>query len=247
MKSVPFKKSLGAFLGLAPVPTYRVLEKRIGYRFKNPVLLEHALTHPSHRFEARTGRDNQRLEFLGDAVLSLVTAAYLYNLPGDRDEGELTEWRSRLTSGKALTRFARQIDLGPHLKLGRGEEKTGGRLRDTVLADALEAIIGAAYIDSGLKAVEKIFARIMLPELAGTDKPVPENPKGALQELMQRRFGRNPLYELIEETGPLHDRHFTVEVTWAPDRTARGTASSKRQAEAEAAAEALRQIQGGTA
>lgn len=244
MTTTPFKKKLNALLGLTPVPPYRALEKMIGYRFKNPALLEQALTHPSHRFEARSSHDNQRLEFLGDAVLSLVTAARLYHLPGNPDEGDLTEWRSRLTSGKALTRFARQFELGTFLKLGRGEEKTGGRQRDTVLADALEAIFGAAYIDGGFKAVDKIFARVILPELPGAQEPIPTNPKGALQEILQRRLGLNPCYTVIEEAGPLHDRHFTVEVSWDSGKTARGTASSKRQAEAEAAAGALRQILG---
>jgi ribonuclease-3 len=112
------------------------------------------------------------------------------------------------------------------------------------LADALEAIFGAAYIDGGLKAVEKIFARIILPDLPGAQESIPTNPKGALQEILQRQFGLNPRYTVIEETGPLHDRHFTVEVSWASGPTARGMASSKRQAEVEAAAEALRQISG---
>lgn len=242
MNASPLKKTLDSLLGLAPVSPYRTLEKRIGYRFKNSDLLEQALTHPSHRFESRGGFDNQRLEFLGDAVLSLVTAAHLYHQHGDRDEGGLTEWRSRLTSGKALARFARQIDVGSFLKLGRGEEKTGGRQRDTVLADALEAIVGAAYLDGGLKAADKIVTRVILPELPGHQEPVSANPKGALQEIIQRRDGVNPRYSVIEEAGPLHSRHFTVEVTWEPGRTARGSASSKRQAEALAAAAALRQI-----
>lgn len=243
MNAPALQKTLNALLGLGAPPAHRPLEKILGYRFKNPALLDQALTHPSHRFEARVDHDNQRLEYLGDAVLSLMTAARLYALPGDRDEGAMTEWRSRLTSGKALARFARQIGLGAYLKLGRGEEKTGGRLRETVLADALEAVFGAAFIDGGLKAAEKIFVRVIQPEIAGTREPAPANPKGALQELLQRRFGRNPRYAVVQEAGPLHHRTFTVEVVWAPDRTARGIASSKRQAEVEAAAEALRQIQ----
>lgn len=220
------------------------LEKDIGYRFRRPALLDLALVHRSYRYEkAEASADNQRLEFLGDAVLGLVAAGYVYETFPDRDEGALTTMRSQMTSGQALARVAARIDLGRYLKMGKGEERAGGCNRPSSLADALEAVIGAAYLDGGMRACERIFAALFVPHTARLNEDMwAGNPKGRLQELCQRRWKSSPRYVLTQRNGPAHAQVFTVEVLVNGEVQGRGSGTNKQDAEAEAAGEALRSL-----
>ena len=222
---------------------FREVEKKLGYGFKKRTLLETAFLHRSYRFEARdVEADNQRLEFLGDAVMGFVVAAHIYRTRTEAHEGELTDLRSRVTSGKALAAIARGIGLGDYIKLGRGEEQGGGRERESVLADCLEAVVGAAFIDGGVKAVEKIFATLHAPLLKAPVVVHVENPKGALQEIVQRRYGHGPVYRCVREEGPAHNRQFTVEVLVEGSVAGAGTGRNRRLAEAAAALEAVERL-----
>ena len=221
--------------------SYRKLEQAIGYRFKKKAVLELALTHPSFRYEStEVTDDNQRLEYLGDAVLSLISAEYLFNHNPDAREGDMSQLRSRLTEDRKLAQIGISIGIGKFLHLGRGEEKNGGAERASNLADAVEAIIGAAWIDGGARAANKIFKKVFIPELEEMQDGAAEqsNPKGDLQEYAQSHGYNIPAYETIETTGPEHDRVFTLEVT-ACEKTWQASAGSKREAERLAALQAL--------
>lgn len=215
----------------------RELEKRIGYRFRNRTLLQAALTHPSYRFEHATERqDNQRLEYLGDAVLGLLAAQYAFERHADADEGRLTVLRSQVASGKALAVMARTIGLGTYLRMGKGEERGGGRDRDGMLADSMEAIFGAAWIDGGLRASGKLFAKLVAARL--NELPAANwsgNPKGELQELTQREFQCGPTYARLAVEGPAHAPVYRVRVSVSGNEaTAEGP--TRRAAEVAAAA-----------
>ena len=217
------------------------LEETLGYTFKNRALLLTALTAPSYKSDPGHARleDNQRLEFLGDAVLGLLSAQRLYlEYAGDK-EGALTVRRSHLTSGRALALVARQIDLGRYLLLG-GPEMRSGVLREGLLADALEAIFGAAWCDGGLEAAHSIFERIMPPLKEHDLNPWAENPKGRLQELCQSlAWHDSPQYEVLETGGPDHDPEFKVSVKVRGGHTTAGLGKSKKAAECAAAAAML--------
>jgi ribonuclease-3 len=223
----------------------RPLEKTLGYAFKNRKLLETALTNPSYRADhAGEGvKDNQRLEFLGDAVFGLLTAQQVYELYADEDEGGLTVRRSHLASGRALAELARRVGLGPYLRLGKGEAASG-RDKDKSLTDAMEAVFGAAWCDGGLKAVKAIFAKLMSD---GAQAPLDvwaENPKGQLQELAQRNaWPASPAYELTEVTGPSHAPAYTVKAKVHGGHEALGTGKTKRAAEVAAAQALLRVLE----
>jgi ribonuclease-3 len=217
------------------------LEKRIGYKFRNPLLLAEALTHPSLGHETqRRHFDNQRLEFLGDAILQLVITERLFaQFPHDA-EGHLTKLRSRLVSRDALKAHAAALDLGRYLMMGRGEEASGGRERNSTLADAFEALIGAIYLDADLETVRKFIlteAEADLAQLA--EEPVDINPKGHLQELLQAISPRSPIYEVISQSGPEHEKTFIVKVLWEGLKLGQGSGPSKKHAETAAAAEAM--------
>lgn len=220
--------------------SYKKLEQAIGYRFRKKALLELALTHPSFRYEDRsTEDDNQRLEYLGDAVLSLIVAEHLFKTHREAREGDMSKLRSRLTQDRKLSQIGSHIGLDEFLRLGRGEEQNGGAKRASNLADAVEAIIGAAWIDGGARAVNKIFTQVFLPELENLQSaPLKSNPKGTLQEYAQSHGFGIPEYETTDSAGPEHDRLFTVEVT-ACSQTWKATAGSKREAERLAAIKAL--------
>ena len=222
---------------------YRALFQALGYRIKRR-LMEQALTHPSFSHEQDAGApDNQRLEFLGDAALGLAAAEALYERHPDAPEGDLTRLRSLVTSTKGLARIAIRINLGEYLRLGRGELNSGGRDRPTILADALEAVIGAAYQDGGMRAVRKIFRRIFLSELPDVGiTDLGENPKGRLQEWAQGQGAGNPRYVVTKEEGPAHQRHYTVEARVRDAVIGVGHGPNKREAEIEAAAAALRDM-----
>jgi len=220
---------------------YSVLEKRLGYRFRNKKLLESALVHRSFRFENKdVDEDNQRLEFLGDAVLGHVAADYLYRTYHDQDEGVLTSYRSRITSGEALAAIARDIGLGEFVKIGHGEERSGGRERASNLEDALESVIGAASLDGKVKAVEKIFKQLFIPCVESLSEDIWEgNPKGKLQEHSQKLWKTSPQYRVTETQGPAHAAIFKVEVVLTDGTCGKGEGSSKQSAERAAAHEAL--------
>jgi ribonuclease-3 len=226
--------------GVRPHPL-AALERALGHRFRDRSLLETALTHPSFRFEhPEAAQDNQRLEFLGDAVIGLFTADYVCRLAAAGDEGRLTVLRSRAISDRALAAVAHDLDLGRYLRVGRGEEQTGGRRRHRNLADAVEAVLGAAWLDGGSRAVRRVFARTIAPRLTAVDDgdPWAGNPKGRLQAVAQRHFQTTPSYRVLAETGPAHAPAYRVEVALSDAWTAAGEGPSKRAAEC-AAAEAL--------
>lgn len=220
---------------------YRQLERALGYGFRKRRLLETALTHRSFRYEsADVTSDNQRLEFLGDAAIGLVTGAYLFENFPDYQEGDMTRVRSRLTNSKILARIGASIDIGAYLRLGRGEEQSGGRHRASNLTDATEAVLGAAYLDGGLKAVIRVFKKLFAQEMeAATSERQHDNPKGALQELCQRRWKTSPRYKTAREEGPAHSRVFTVEALIHGKVAGTGRGHNKQDAEMDAAREAL--------
>ncbi len=217
------------------------LESRIQYRFRNPALLEEALTHPSvpPKKGARPA-NNQRLEFLGDAVLQLVLSETIFRRMPQCDEGLMTKLRTRLVSERALARMARAIGLGADVRLGKSVDVSRGRDRDSTLSDALEALMGAVYLDAGFEAAQSFVLRVADMELREVmEKPVDVNPKGDLQELLQAALGQAPDYEILQEEGPAHERIYKVVVSWKSMELGQGRGSSKKLAEVEAAADAL--------
>lgn len=217
----------------------------MGYTFRNKELLANALMHRSYRYESTDIRnDNQRLEFLGDSALGLVASDYLFRLYPDIEEGPLTCLRSRLTSGKALARIGASIDLGTDIKLGKGEKASGGHQRDSNITDAMEAILGAAYLDGDLKAVRKIFQALFVAQIEiHPEDNWGDNPKGHLQVLAQQRWKSNPSYHLVKQEGPSHASFFTVEVSIAGKVRGAGQGACKRDAQQAAARQALQEIQ----
>jgi ribonuclease III len=217
------------------------LEERIGYKFRNSLLLAEALTHPSLGHEAQNYHfDYQRLEFLGDAVLQLVITEYLFRNFKVEAEGQLTKLRSRLVSRDALKTHATALNLGRYILMGRGEEASGGRERTSTLADAFEALIGALYLDGGLEVAKTFIltqTRTDLQKLA--EEPVDINPKGDLQELLQSISPHSPVYELVSQSGPEHEKTFVSQVVWEEIVLGQGSGRSKKQAETAAAYEAL--------
>lgn len=218
----------------------------ISYQFRDENLLRLALTHPSvaHEIAAPTPH-NQRLEFLGDAVLGLVLTQKLYEQFPAHDEGPLTKARAHLVNRKTLAERARAIELGAHLILGRGEEVHGGRERDSALADAYEALIGAIFLDGGFDAAREFVLRefsAAFGELSAL--PLIENPKGELQELLQTHSARTPEYQTVSATGPDHDRIFECVVLHEGNELARGNGKSKKAAESDAALAALKKLRG---
>lgn len=224
-----------------PIFNMDSLEARIGYKFSNASLLKEALTHPSLAYETRQHHfDNQRLEYLGDAVIQLILTDELYHLFPKFSEGKLTKMRSRLVSRDGLMRFAEKIDLGSALLLGKGEAANGGSQRPSNLADALEALAGAIYLDGGFeKSREFILGnfRIFIEEIAR--EPDEINPKGKLQEHLQSIAPSSPTYRIVSHEGPDHDKKFIAEVSWENIELGRGEGSSKKEAETSAAANAL--------
>lgn len=219
------------------------LEERLGYTFKNSNLLMLALTHPSHRKEGGPGADNQRLEFLGDAVLQMVLTEAIYHRFPKWDEGRMTRLRARLVNRSALEQLALHYDLGSALILGRGEEKNQGRLRASNLCDAFEAVIGAIYLDGGFTAASSWIRDCFASRIeAESSAPDDFNAKGSLQEWLQSRALPTPTYQLIAESGPDHEKCYEVAVLLGERELGRGLGSSKKIAESRAAAAALDQL-----
>jgi ribonuclease-3 len=218
------------------------LEEQIGYKFRNSLLLAEALTHPSLGHETQERHfDNQRLEFLGDAVLQLVITEHLFHHFSGEPEGKLTKLRSRLVSRETLRAHATALDLGCHLLMGRGEEASGGRERASTLGDAFEALIGAIYLDSNFNEAQKfVLAQAQRDLESIAQEPVDINPKGELQELLQAISPTSPAYETVSESGPEHDKTFVVRAIWEGQELGQGSGRSKKQAETAAAEEALK-------
>ena len=211
------------------------LRERLAYVPREPGLFAVALTHRS-----ASNDNNERLEYLGDAAIGLVAAHYFYDKFPDAQEGGLTRMRSRITSTKALAAFAARINLGSYLKLGKGEKMSGGNDRVSNLTDAMEAVLGAAYLDGGIKAVQKIFKKLFVPVLAQDATPPQfDNPKGALQEWAQGKWRMSPYYRVLSEEGPPHARQFKVEVIVNGSALGIGDGPNKRAAEMAAAEAAL--------
>jgi len=218
------------------------LQKTIGYDFKDTALLIEALTHPSiaHERGTENNRHNQRLEFLGDAVLQLVLTDRIYKLYPEFPEGKLTQVRAHLANRHTLYNRALAIDLGKHLMLGKGEETSGGRERLSNLADGYEALLGAVYLDGGMRAARKYILTQFTDEFSNIKQTTPrQNPKGRLQELLQAHSPRGPIYRVVHESGPDHSKHFEAVVEWEGREIGRGNGASKKQAETVAAEAAL--------
>jgi len=217
------------------------LESRIQYKFRNSLLLAEALTHPSLGHETqRYHFDNQRLEFLGDAVLQLIFTEHLFKLFPSYSEGQLTKLRSRLVSREGLKVHAINIGLGNYLMMGKGEETSGGRVRSSALADAFEALIGAMYMDSDLATVRKFVLREALLDIDNLQfDTLDVNPKGKLQEILQSLSPQSPEYAISSETGPEHHKIFVSEVSWCGLKLGSGEGQSKKEAEKFAAEDAL--------
>ena len=226
------------------------LEDCLGHRFKDRGLLERALTHSSHANEGDAQTDNEQLEFLGDAVLGFVTSRYLFERYPDYAEGRLSKTKAHLVSARHLVQVARAIALGDYLRLGRGEEMSGGREKSALMVDALEAILAAMLLDSGLEPAQRfILRRIVEPELARLDQQpelavAMEDHKSLLQEWTQSRGYPQPAYRVIQEEGPDHKKHFTVELrvvggNGESELVERGEGPTKKRAEQHAALNAL--------
>jgi len=218
-----------------------LLQQRLEYTFQEPALLLQAITHPSYVNEHPEDGlgDNQRLEFLGDAVLDFVTGAWVYRQYPDFAEGRLTRLRAALVRTQALAQFARQIGIGDALRLGRGEEDAGGRERDANLCDAFEAVVGAIYIDGGLPLVETFTERLIGPLAESTLAAEADmDAKSRLQEWSQAKRGITPRYRIVAEKGPDHEKTFVAEVLLSKEVVGSGTGHSKQAAEQEAAQEA---------
>ena len=215
------------------------LEEKIGYKFQNEKYLRRALTHSSFSNESKDKPEsNERMEFLGDAVLSLVVSDYIFHRY-HLDEGDLTKIRASIVCEKSLFRFAQEIGLGDELLLGRGEEQMGGRTRPSVVSDAFEALICAIYLDGGLDPAARFILRFALEELEETDRHAFVDYKTRLQEIIQQNPEEQVTYGLVKEEGPDHDKHFEVEVRLNSNVIGRGRSGSKKGAEQLAAKEAL--------
>ena len=222
---------------------YGELEKILGYSFRKRALLETALTHRSFKVEkAGDTPDNQRLEFLGDAVLGILLADVIYAKYAQAREGLLTVLRSKVVSEAGLAQTARKIGLGRHVRMGKAELVNGGPDRNALLADTLEAIFGALYLDAGLERTAKVFQRLFGERMTSLSKDVwEENPKGRLQQITQQRFHTPPIYTVLEQIGPSHSRLFKVEAS-AGGFSAGGEGNSKQIAEVAAARELLKHL-----
>ncbi len=212
----------------------------IGYRFTEDELLKTALTHSSYANEVKKGTPyNERLEFLGDSVLSIVVSDYLFLHYKHLPEGELTKLRASLVCERTLCEFARSIELGKYMRFGRGEDASGGRERPSILSDAFEAVIAAIYLDGGIESARDFVLRFIKKQLESKHASPFKDYKTALQEIIQQNKEETVSYCMVEESGPDHDKRFTVEVRLNSNVIGRGTGRSKKDAEQHAAKEAL--------
>jgi ribonuclease-3 len=219
------------------------LSRLVGHRFKNQDLLVQSLTHRSYEADGTRKTANERLEFLGDAVLDLVVTEALYRRRPEWSEGDLTQARSSIVNRDTLAERAKANGLGKHLFMGPSEERSGGRKRDSILADAFEAVIGAIYLDGGLPAAARFIHAQLESHVnrALADKPV-QNYKSRLLEYVQARSGRSPKYELVHEQGPDHRKTFTIAVRVDGKIAGEGKGPNKKKAEQEAARQAIQNL-----
>lgn len=219
------------------------LEAAIGYKFHNISLLQNALTHSSYANERwhNSLLSNERLEFLGDSVLGMLVADFLYSTFPDRPEGELTRMRADMVCEHTLALVANRIHLGQHLQLGHGEERLGGRSRESILADATESVIAACFLDGGLEAAARFVKRFILVEVP-VSRPHNMDYKTALQELVQQKKNQTLTYTLVGQSGPDHDKVFAVEVCLNGETVGSGSGSSKKRAEQMAAKSAMEKL-----
>ena len=229
-------------------PKIEQLEKKIGYSFANKNLLKEALTHRSYLNEnsAWPLPQNERLEYLGDAVIELITTEFLFRTFPKHDEGVLTSFRAALVNFQMLGRIAAEIDLDHFLLLSRGEAKDTGKAREVILANAFEALIGALYLDGGYRAAEECVRVLVFPHLDEIlEKKLYRDPKSLLQEVIQERKKITPTYRVLDERGPDHQKEFVLGVFFGDEEVARGTGTSKQEAELRAADAALELLKQG--
>jgi ribonuclease-3 len=217
------------------------LQSQLGITFHNQQLLKQAFTHSSYVNENRTSKlqDNERMEFLGDAVLELTVSEYLFHLHAERSEGELTKLRASIVCEPSLMKFAEMLDFGAYVLLGKGEENTGGRTRPALLADVFESFVGALFMDQGLEAVKAFLQKYIFPVLSIEGTVRIEDYKTQLQEFTQQDNMGALEYRIVEERGPAHDRIFISEVYMNDDFLGQGEGRSKKEAEQQAASHAL--------
>ncbi len=218
------------------------IEAELGYRFRDSELLRVALTHRSYSNERGEKGNYERLEFLGDAVLGLVASRWLYDRYSEEPEGRLAKDKSFLVSAPVLARFGESIGLGPELRLGVGEARSGGSTKASILADAVEAVFGAVYLDGGLAAAREIIERLLEEALEARSRLVHADAKTRLQELVQARGWSLPEYRVVTETGPDHRKRFTIECSVAGEAAGTAEGRSKKVAEQAAAARALERL-----
>ncbi len=223
------------------------LQKIIKVKFKDKSLLNRAMIHRSYVNESRSGfKDNERLEYLGDSVLAVVINEYLFKRYEDYLEGDLAKIKSAVVSEATLAKISSEINLGSFLLLGKGEERSGGRIRTSILANTLEALIGAVYLDAGLKASKRFILSLFKKDIERIDKlSYLRDPKTTLQEFVQGKYKQRPVYEVINESGPDHKKEFTVKLVVNGREISTGMGTSKRKAEMEAAKKVLHEIQNG--
>lgn len=224
------------------------LENRLGYIFKNRLWLEQALVHSSYAYECpQKGPSNERLEFLGDAVLNLIISDFLVSIYPVAPEGELSRHRAALVNARYLAGLARRLDLGAYLLLGKGEERQAGRKKPSMLADALEALVAAVYLDGGYESARTVVNALFQGNFDSQKEDITSRDyKTTLQEYVQKWQKVSPEYRLLRETGPAHDRLFEVEVCIAGESLGRGAGKTKKQASQEAARRALVTLQEST-
>ena len=222
------------------------LEKKLGYRFQDREKLNEALNHSSYANEHRGSLgSNERLEFLGDSVLGFVSAEYLYQSHPDLPEGDLTRMRAALVCEQSLYEVAKELGLGSYLKLGRGEEAGGGRQQQSILADAVEAVFAAVYLDGGIEQVRELIIRVLLSRAPAAEER--KDYKTTLQEVVQRRSGQSLTYHMVSQSGPDHNKTFLFEVRLNDQPVGQGRGHSKKEAEQAAARDALESAGGGDA
>lgn len=226
--------------------SFEPLEASLGIKFQNPQLLRQAFTHSSYvnesKAKGRITEDNERLEFLGDAVLELCISEFLYRTYSNMSEGDMTKLRAAIVCEPSLKSFADALDFGRYLLLGKGEELTGGRSRPSLLADVFESFIGALYLDRGYDAVNQFLEKLVFPKILEGSFSRIHDFKSQLQEVVQRRGLGAIMYRIVDERGPAHHREFVAEVLLNNQLVGRGSGRSKKEAEQKAAEEALQAL-----
>jgi len=218
-----------------------IIESKIGYHFDDKNLLALAFVHRSFVNENRevTSQHNERLEFLGDSVLGLIISDYLYKYLPSKPEGELSYLRSRLVEASSCMSYIQKLDVEEYILLGKGEQRNDGRGRESILSDLFEAIVGAVYLDGGIEAAQRFIFKMFSHDIEAILKQPERNWKALLQDYAQKKYQQTPLYEVISEMGPDHNKTFSVAVTINDQEVGRGEGPSKKEAQQKAAAEAL--------